>query len=99
MANTRVKKDTEVVVITGASRGRRGRVLSVDREKGLVLVEGCNTRKKAVRRSQEHPQGGIIEVDCPIHISNVMLQEIYDARHSGAGPAPAPEEPSEGESE
>lgn len=99
MAKLRVKRDSEVVVISGASRGRRGRVLSVDREKGKVVVEGCNVRKKAVRRSQQHPQGGIVETDCPIHISNVMLQETYDARHPTSASAAPTAEASEGEAE
>ncbi len=82
MASTHVKKNDEVVVISGVSKGRRGRVLTIDREKGRVVVEGCNVRRKTVRRSPDTPQGGITEVECPIHISNVMLQDVYDARQA-----------------
>ena len=51
------------------------------------MVEGVNVRKKAVRRSSERPQGGIIQVECPLHLSNVMLQEKYDARRAKRGQA------------
>ena len=97
MAGARVKKGNTVTVISGAEQGKSGRVLSVDRGKGRVVVEGCNVRRKTVRRSQESPQGGITEVACPIHISNVMVQEKYEARRvkrgepeaAGATEAPA----------
>jgi large subunit ribosomal protein L24 len=76
-----LKKNDTVVVIAGAQRGKRGRVLQVQREKGRVVVEGVNTRKKATRRTADKPQGGIESIECPVHISNVMLEEAYNARH------------------
>lgn len=85
MARFKVKRNETVMVIGGVSKGKTGRILSVNREKATVLVEGCNVRKKAVRRSQENPQGGIIDKECPIHISNVMLKETYDARRARRG--------------
>ncbi len=84
MARAHVKKNDTVVVISGAGKGKRGKILSTDRAKSRVVVEGVNVRKKTVRRSQTNPQGGIIEVACPIHISNVMLGEKYDTRHKDA---------------
>jgi large subunit ribosomal protein L24 len=84
MAKSRIKKDETVVVISGAEKGRRGKVLRVDREKQLVVVEGINVRKKTRRRSQEHPEGGIMDLECPIHISNVMAADRYDARRGEA---------------
>jgi large subunit ribosomal protein L24 len=87
MAKARIKKDDMVVVISGADKGHRGKVLSVDREKQLVVVEGINVRKKTQRRSQDHPEGGILDLPCPIHASNVMAAERYDARHGDAAPA------------
>jgi len=97
MSRAHVKKNDTVVVISGADKGKAGRLLSADREKGRVVVEGVNVRKKTVRRSQEHPQGGIIELECSIHISNVMLQEKYEARKAArpeteAASSGAPEE-------
>lgn len=89
MAKMHVKKGDAVVVIAGAHRGKRGPVREVDRAKNRVVVEGVNMRTKTLRRSQENPQGGLIEVECPIHASNVMLEEYYDARRGGATPSPA----------
>ncbi len=82
-----LKKNDRVVVIAGAEKGKRGRVLQVLREEGRVIVEGINVRKKATRRSNADPRGGIKTRECPIHISNVMLEERYDARHPEAAKA------------
>ncbi len=70
---THVKKNDEVRVITGNHRGETGRVLQVFPEKGRVIVEGVRLIKKHARRSQDQPEGGIIEREGPIHISNVKL--------------------------
>jgi large subunit ribosomal protein L24 len=75
----RVRRDDMVKVISGKDRGKTGRVLSVDREKQRVYVEGLNIQKRHTRprslrdtqRSQE--VGGIIEAPGPIHVSNVQL--------------------------
>jgi large subunit ribosomal protein L24 len=68
---THVKKGDEVEVIAGNHKGKRGTVLEVKPDAGQVIVEGVRKIKKAVRRSEQHPDGGIIELDGPIHISNV----------------------------
>ena len=70
---THVKKNDEVVVISGAHKGATGKVLQVYPEKGQVLVEGVRIIKKHARRTQDRPDGGIIEREGPIHISNVKL--------------------------
>jgi len=70
---THVKKNDEVVVISGNHKGETGRVLQVFPEKGHVLVEGVRTIKTHARKSQDRPEGGIIEKEGPIHISNVKL--------------------------
>jgi large subunit ribosomal protein L24 len=87
MAGTHVKRDDIVVVISGEDRGKRGKVLKVNREKQRLTVEGINVRKRAMRRSTDNPQGGIVEKECPIHISNVMLDEKWDSRQKNRGPA------------
>ena len=69
----KLRKNDIVEVMIGAQAGKRGRVLSVDREKNRVIVEGANVRKKHVRRSQRNPQGGILSKEMPIPASNVML--------------------------
>ena len=80
MAQAKIKKDMTVRVIAGADRGKVGKVLKVDREKGRVAVEGVAIRKKTIRRSQTHPNGGIEEPEGMIHISNVMNDETWQAR-------------------
>jgi large subunit ribosomal protein L24 len=70
---THVKKNDEVQVISGNHRGETGRVLQVFPEKGHVIVEGVRMIKKHARKTQDQPDGGIIEREGPIHISNVKL--------------------------
>ncbi|MEC8826792.1 MAG: 50S ribosomal protein L24 [Verrucomicrobiales bacterium] len=70
---THVKKNDEVVVISGNHKGETGKVLQVFPEKEQVLVEGVRLIKKHARRTQDRPEGGIIEKEGPIHISNVKL--------------------------
>jgi large subunit ribosomal protein L24 len=80
MPKFHVKKDDVVVVIAGADKDKRGRVIQVLTKKQRVLVEGVRIQKKHTRKSQLHPQGAIIEREGPIHISNVMRAEDYDKR-------------------
>lgn len=68
---THVKAGDDVVVISGNHKGKQGIVLSVNAAKEQVVVEGVRVMKKAIRRSEENQDGGIEEVDGPIHISNV----------------------------
>ena len=69
---TRIKINDNVVVITGSDRGRRGKVLYIDRKRGRVVVEGINKHQKFVRPSQDNPKGGMISKEFPINASNVM---------------------------
>lgn len=68
-----IKVDDIVKVIAGADRGATGKVLSVNREKKRVLVEGVNRVYKHVRRSQRNPQGGRLSKEMPVAVSNVMV--------------------------
>lgn len=68
----RIKKDDRVVVISGAHKGAQGKVLRVDREKDRVYVEGVNMIYRHLRRSQQNPQGGRVQKEGPIHLSNVQ---------------------------
>ena len=70
MAN-KLKKGDEVVVIAGDHKGSKGKILEVLREKNRVLVEGVNLVKKHERKTQDNPQGSIIEREASIHLSNV----------------------------
>lgn len=67
----RVRKGDTVIVMRGASRGRSGVVLSRTDEQ--VVVQGVNLRKKHVKASQEQPKGSIVELEKPIHVSNVAV--------------------------
>lgn len=65
--------DDEVVVIAGADRKHRGKILKIDRQKNKVVVEGAARVWKHVRKSQKNPQGGRLSKEMPISASNVML--------------------------
>ncbi|WP_054669367.1 50S ribosomal protein L24 [Calditerricola satsumensis] len=67
-----VKTGDLVMVIAGKDKGKKGRILKAFPKKQRVLVEGVNLVKKHVRPSPDNPQGGIITVEAPIHVSNVM---------------------------
>ncbi len=69
---TKLKTNDNVVVVSGSNRGKRGKVLKVDRVKGRIIVEGVNKRNKYLKPSQENPQGRMVNLEFPIHISNVM---------------------------
>lgn len=69
-----IRREDVVRVIAGRDKGKTGRVLSVDREKGKALVEGINLIKRHTRPNpQKQIKGGIAERESPIHISNLML--------------------------
>ena len=79
-------------MIAGADKGKRGRIITVVAKKQRVIVEGAHMIKKHMRKSQQYPQGQIVEREGSIHISNVMKAEDYDARvarHGTATPAQA----------
>lgn len=68
-----IKTNDTVEVIAGDDKGQKKKVLLIDREKGRVVVEGVNLVYKHVRRSQKNPQGGRLNKEMPIQISNVLL--------------------------
>lgn len=69
----RVRKNDQVLVIAGNYKGKKGKVLKVFPEKSQVIIEGVRFIKKATRASQQNPQGGMVEKEAPIHVSNVMV--------------------------
>lgn len=83
MSKCHVKRGDEVVVIAGSERGKRGKVLQVLPAPQRVIVEGIKMIKKHQRKSQQHPQGAIVEREGAIHLSNVMLAARYDERAAG----------------
>ena len=80
MKRFHVKKNDQVVVIAGSDKGKRGRVISVLAKKQRVIVEGARMIKKHMRKSQQNPQGAIVEREGSVHISNVMKADAFDAR-------------------
>ena len=76
---THVRKGDLVEVVAGAHKGAQGTILEVQPVKGRVLVEGVRMIKKAVRPSQANPNGGIIEKEGPIHISNIKRADAPKA--------------------
>jgi large subunit ribosomal protein L24 len=85
MKSFHVKKNDEVVVLSGADKGKRGRVISVLGKKSRVIVEGVAMIKRHTRKSQQHPQGAIVDKEGSVHISNVMLATNFDARATKRG--------------
>jgi len=82
----RIRRDDEVVVIGGKDRGKTGKVLRVDPSKQRVYVEGLNIIKRHQRaRPGTMQQGGVIEREGPIHLSNVALLDPKDKRPTRVG--------------
>ena len=73
MGKIKIKTDDRVLVIAGENKGSEGKVVSVIRDQNKAIVEGVNLIKKHAKPSAQNPQGGIIEKEAPIHISNLSL--------------------------
>ena len=74
-----IKRNDVVVVIAGSQKGKTGKVLEVLAAKQRARVEGIAMIKRHLKKSQEHPQGTIAEREGSVHISNLMLQAVFDA--------------------
>ena len=68
-----IKKGMTIKVVSGAHKGAEGKVLFVSPKKQRVVVEGVNFIKKSTRPSQENPNGGIVEKEASLHVSNVLV--------------------------
>ncbi len=73
MAKLHIKKGDTVYVLAGDDKGETGRVLSIDAKKGRAIVEGVNKVKKSTKPNAQNPQGGIVEKEAPIHMSNLSV--------------------------
>ncbi len=73
MSMMKIKKGDTVKVIAGRDNGAEGKVLSVDRKNHRVVVEGVNMTTKHTKPSQANPNGGIVQKEAPIDVSNIML--------------------------
>lgn len=85
MSKLHVKKGDEVVVIAGADKGKRGKIIAVNAKKQRVFIEGVHMIKKHQRKNQQNPNGAIVEREGTVHVSNVMLASRFDARAEKRG--------------
>ena len=69
----KLKKDDLVQVIAGKDKGKQGKIVQIDREKGKVIVQGVNMVKKAMKKRKQTDRGGIVEIEAALHISNMMI--------------------------
>lgn len=69
----KIRKDDTVEIIAGKDKGKRGSVVRVIRDKDRVIVSGANLVKKAMKKRSQQDRGGIVEIEAPIHVSNVMI--------------------------
>ena len=79
MQRFHVKRGDPVVVISGSHRGKEGKILEILPAKDRARVEGLAMVKRHTKKSQEHPQGAIVEREGSIHISNLMLKAVHDS--------------------
>lgn len=80
-----IKKGDTVYVNTGDDKGKTGKVLQVIRKKNRALVEGVNIVKKHTKPNAQAPQGGVIEKEAPIHLSNLMLVDPSSGKPTRIG--------------
>ena len=82
-----IKKGEEVVVIAGSQKGKRGKIIAVMPDTNRVIIENVRMMKRHTRKSQQHPQGAIVEREGSVHASNVVKAETFDARANKRGGA------------
>ena len=80
-----IKKGDMVQVIAGDNKGKQGKVLKVEVSKQRAIVEGVNIVKKATKPNAQNPQGGIIEKEAPIHVSNLMVLDPKSGKPTKVG--------------
>lgn len=73
MTKLHIRKDDNVIILAGKDKGKKGKVLKVLKAEQRAIVEGLNMVKKSQKPSAKNPQGGIVEQEAPIHISNLSL--------------------------
>ena len=73
ITKSKIRKDDTVQVLAGKDKGKRGTVIRVDLKKETVLVSGVNIVKKAMKKKSQQDQGGIVEIEAPLNISNVAI--------------------------
>jgi large subunit ribosomal protein L24 len=81
----RIRKGDKVIVITGADKGRRGEVLLVRPKENRAVVQGVNLVKRHQKQTRMGEQGGIVEKEAPIHLSNLMLLDPKNDKPTKVG--------------
>jgi large subunit ribosomal protein L24 len=87
MDKCHVKKGDVVVIIAGSNKGKRGKIIEVQRNKRRVIVEGAAMIKRHTKKNQQNPNGAIIEREGTVHVSNVRKADAFDARATKRGVA------------
>jgi large subunit ribosomal protein L24 len=90
MQKFHVKRGDAVVVIAGSHKGKEGKVLEILPAKSRARVEGIAMMKRHMKKSQDHPQGSIVEREGSVHLSNLMLKSRHETRRSARPAAAAP---------
>ncbi len=85
MAKLHIKKGDTVYVNAGGDKGKTGRVLKVLAEKDRAVVEGVNVATKATKPNAKNPQGGLVKMEAPIHISNLQLLDPKTGKPTRVG--------------
>lgn len=85
MSKLHIKKGDTVYVNAGNDKGKTGRVLSVLVSKNKAIVEGINVVSKSAKPSAKHPQGGIIKMEAPVHVSNLNLLDPKSGKSTRIG--------------
>ena len=80
-----IKKGDPVLVIAGDNKGQQGKVLKVEVSKQRAIVEGVNLCKKATKPNAQNPQGGIVEKEAPIHVSNLQVLDPKSGKPTKVG--------------
>lgn len=82
---SKLKKGMNVFIMTGKDKTKNGKILFVDHNAETVIIEGCNLVKRATRPSQTNPNGGFVEREAPIHMSNVLVSDPETGKPSRIG--------------
>lgn len=85
MSKLHIKKGDNVYILAGEDRGKTGRVLTMLPSKGRAIVEGVNIVTKATKPSAKHPQGGLVKMEAPIHLSNIALVDPKTGKPTRVG--------------
>ena len=85
MGKLKIKKDDVVIVLTGNSKGTKGKVMKVFPHENRAIVEGVNMSSKHTKPNAANPQGGIIKQELPIHISNLKLVDPASGKATKVG--------------